>query len=164
MQISKGVEWAAHAAALMAALPEGRALRADALARYHEVPAAYMAKQLQALSKADIVTSTRGARGGYRLAKKPADISLLHILTAIEGTTPAFRCTEIRQNGPCPARQENCKTPCIIAKSFHAAEQAFRDSLKDVTLVNIGMDVLTTKSPEDMAQTMEWIMVESVEL
>lgn len=164
MQISKGVEWAAHAAALMAALPEGRALRADALARYHEVPAAYMAKQLQALSKAGIVTSTRGTRGGYRLAKMPAEISLLDILTAIEGTTPAFRCTEIRQNGPCPARKENCITPCIIAKSFHAAEQAFRDSLKGVTLVDIGMDVLTTKSPEDMTKTMEWVMAEAVEL
>ena len=164
MQISKGVEWAAHAAALMAALPEGRALKADALARYHEVPAAYMAKQLQALSKAGIVTSTRGARGGYRLAKMPANISLLDILTAIEGTTPAFRCTEIRQNGPCPARKENCKSPCIIAKSFHTAEHAFRDSLKNVTLVDIGMDVLTTKSHEDMAHTMAWVTTESVKL
>lgn len=162
MQISKGVEWAAHAAALMAALPQGRALRADALARYHEVPAAYMAKQLQALSKAGIVTSTRGARGGYRLAMAPKEVSLLDILTAIEGVKPVFRCTEIRQNGPCPARSEYCKTPCIIAKSFYDAEQSFRESLKNVTLVDIGLDVLKTKTAEDMTKTMEWIMSESV--
>ena len=120
MQISKGVEWACHAAALMSALPEDKALKADALARYHGVPAAYMAKQLQALSKAGIVSSSRGKHGGYRLAKPPAAITLWDITAAIEGSKPAFRCAEIRQNGPCAARKESCNTPCAIAASFMA--------------------------------------------
>ena len=162
MQISKGVEWACHAAALMSALPEGKALKADALARYHGVPAAYMAKQLQALSKAGIVQSSRGKKGGYRLAKVPAEISLWDITEAIEGRQPAFRCAEIRQNGPCAARKESCKTPCVIASSFLAAEMAFRGSLKSVTLMEIGMGVMKIKSPEEMMGMMNWVSGEAV--
>ena len=92
MQISKGVEWAAHAASLMCGLPPDKGLRAEALARYHDVPGAYMAKQMQALSKAGIVQSARGKHGGYRLAKPADEITLWDIFAAIEGRTPAFTC------------------------------------------------------------------------
>ncbi len=164
MQISKGVEWACHAAALMSALPEGKALRAESLAAYHEVPGAYMAKQLQALSKAGLVKSIRGARGGYRLAKPPAEINLWDITSAIEGSRPAFRCMEIRQNGPCPAKTENCKTPCAIAASFLTAEMAFRDSLRAVTLMEIAMGVMAVKTPDEMGAFFTWLAEASVTL
>ena len=162
MQISKGVEWACHAAALMSALPDGKALKADALARYHGVPAAYMAKQLQALSRAGIVNSSRGKKGGYRLAKAPAAISLWDITAAIEGSKPAFRCAEIRQNGPCAARKESCKTPCAIAASFMAAETAFRESLSSVSLMEVGMGVTQIKSPEEMIGMLNWVSAEAI--
>jgi len=164
MQISKGVEWACHATAVMAGLSENKALRADALARYHEVPAAYMAKQLQALSKAGIVKTSRGARGGYRLAKPPSEISLWDVTAAIEGEKHVFRCTEIRQNGPCPALKEACKKPCPIAASFYAAEMAFRDKLKKISLMEIGMQILKEKSSEEMAAALKWISDEGVNL
>lgn len=162
MQISKGVEWACHAAALMAALPEDKTLKADALAKYHEVPAAYMAKQLQALSKAGLVKSSRGAKGGYRLAKAPANISLWDITAAIEGNESAFRCTEIRQNGPCAARKESCKTPCAIAASFLEAETAFRNSLRGVSLMEIAMGVMKIKTPVELAAIMQWTLDEAL--
>jgi len=164
MQISKGVEWACHAAALMSALPHDKALNAEALARYHEVPAAYMAKQLQALSKAGIVHSSRGARGGYRLAKPPAEINLWDITAAIEGVKPAFKCMEIRQNGPCPARKDSCETPCSIAASFIVAETAFRDSLKSVSLMTIALGVMGIKTPEETRQLLAWIANEGVQI
>jgi len=162
MQISKGVEWACHAAALMTALPSDKAFKAETLARYHDVPAAYMAKQLQALSKAGIVKSSRGARGGYRLAKAPIDINLWDITAAIEGTKSAFKCSEIRQNGPCPARKSSCKTPCSIAASFAVAETAFRDSLRRVSLMQIAMQVMEIKTPQELNQMMQWITQEAV--
>lgn len=157
MQISKGVEWAAHAAAMMIALPEGRGLKAEALARYHEVPTAYMAKQLQALSKAGIIQSSRGAHGGYRLAKPATDITLWDITAAIEGYAPAFRCTEIRQNGPCGLKRKDCKSPCQIAAAFAMAERAFRDSLKAVSLTDLGLQVVRDSTPEHLADVMGWL-------
>ncbi len=164
MQISKGVEWAAHAAALMIGLPEKRGLKAEALARYHEVPAAYMAKQLQALSKAGIVQTSRGKRGGYRLAKPATDISLWDITAAIEGSTPAFRCTEIRQNGPCGLKRKDCKSPCQIAASFAIAEAAFRNTLKGTTLADLGAQVVQDSTQEHLLEMMGWFGQEAVPL
>jgi len=164
MKISKGVEWACHAVALMSALPDKMALRADALARYHELPAAYMAKQLQAMSKAGIIKSSRGTKGGYRLAKSPSDISLWDITAAIEGNSYAFTCTEIRQNGPCAISEANCRMPCSIAASFHAAEIAFRERLKSVSLMSIALQMMQEKSGEEVNKTVQWISNEAVEV
>lgn len=161
MQISKGVEWAAHAAALMAGLPEGRGLKAEALTRYHDVPAAYMAKQLQAMSKAGIVRTARGAHGGYRLAKPTDQISLWDITAAVDGAKPAFRCTEIRQNGPCGLERKDCRSPCQIAAAFAIAEQAFRDSLKAVSLADLGSQVVNASTPEHLMDIMAWLQNEA---
>jgi Rrf2 family protein len=157
MQISKGVEWAVHALSLMTALPEKRGLSAEALAHYHHVPPAYMAKQMQALSRAGIVVSSRGTGGGYRLAKLPIDINLWDITAAIEGSTPAFRCTEIRQNGPCGVRAEDCKAPCAIASAFLRAETAYRSALRLVSLADIGIEVMSEAPQHHLAEILTWI-------
>tara|TARA_R110001599_G_scaffold29407_5_gene100552 strand:+ start:5403 stop:5909 length:507 start_codon:yes stop_codon:yes gene_type:complete len=164
LQISKGVEWAAHAAVMMIALPDGRGLKAEALARYHDVPTAYMAKQLQALSKAGIAQSSRGVHGGYRLAKPATDISLWDITAAIEGRAPAFRCTEIRQNGPCGLKRRDCKNPCQIASAFAVAERAFRESLKTVTLADLAAQVLQNARLEQLSDVGNWLESEMMPL
>lgn len=162
MQISKGVEWAAHACALMCALPPGRGLKAEALARFHDVPGAYMAKQMQALSRAGLVHSARGKQGGYRLARSAEQISLWDIMSAIEGRTPAFTCTEIRQNGPCGARPEECVRKCAIAAAFHAAEAAFRKHLEATTLAEIAVGVVAESPTEHLRDVSEWLQREAV--
>ena len=161
MQISKGVEWAVHATSLMAGLPEGQGLKADALARYHELPAAYMAKQLQALSKAGLVQSSRGAHGGYRLAKPATEISLWDITAAVDGAKPAFRCLEIRQNGPCALKRKDSRGPCQIAAAFAVAEQAFRDRLKAVSLADIGAQFAAESPHEHLLDIFQWLSSEA---
>ncbi|HEY3887674.1 MAG TPA: Rrf2 family transcriptional regulator [Caulobacteraceae bacterium] len=142
MRLNEGVEWAAHACAVLAALPQGRGLTAATLAAFHELPPSYMAKQLQALAKAGVVTSLRGARGGYRLARRPSDISLWEVAAAIEGEDRGFRCSEIRRKGPCASSPQSCKTPCAVAASFWAAEDAYRESLRRCTVADIVREVL----------------------
>lgn len=137
MKLGKGVEWAAHACAVLALLPAGAALSRDALAEYLGVPAPYLAKQLQALSRAGIVNTQRGVSGGYRLARAPGDISLWDITAAVEGTAPGFRCTEIRKNGPCGASPAECPRPCDIAAAFLKAERAYREVLGKVSLTHV---------------------------
>lgn len=137
MKIGKGVEWAAHACAVLALLPAGAVLSREALAEYLGVPDAYLAKQLQALSRAGLVITQRGAAGGYRLARGPEAISLWDVTAALEGTRPSFQCTEIRRNGPCGATQAECPRPCDIAWAFHQAESAFRDHLASVPLTHV---------------------------
>jgi Rrf2 family protein len=49
------------------------------------IPKTFLAKIVQRLVKAGLVESIRGMNGGFRLAKKPSAISLLDIMTAIQG-------------------------------------------------------------------------------
>jgi len=162
MQISRGVEWAAHAASLLATLPEGMGLRAEALAQYHGVPQAYMAKQMQALSKAGLVHTSRGRQGGYRLAKPAEEITLWDIMAAIEGKSPAFTCTEIRQNGPCGAKPADCRQICGIAAAFRMAESAFRTTLEAQTLTDVLEEVVADSTPKQLRKTEIWLETEAV--
>ena len=156
MKMNKGVEWAVHACTLLAPLGQGRGLSLSALADYHGVPVPYMAKQMQLLSKAGIVRTSRGQTGGYTLAKAPAEISLWDIKQAVDGATPAFRCTEIRQQGPCAVPRKDCKTPCAIAAAFARAETAYRDLLCSISLVDLMADVSGHASAQHLADIVGW--------
>lgn len=156
MRINKGVEWGVHACTLLAPLGPGKGLSLALLAEYHGVPAAYMAKQMQALSKAGIVRTSRGKTGGYSLARPASDISLWDIKAAIDGTLPAFRCTEIRQQGPCALNRDQCKQACPIAAAFAQAEAAYRDALKAISVTDIVSDIGTTGDPHHLTQIMGW--------
>jgi DNA-binding IscR family transcriptional regulator len=103
------------------------------------------------------VTSERGARGGYRLARKASDVSLWDIVEAIEGPEPAFRCSEIRQQGPCATPPEDCKRPCKIARAFHIAEQSWRNELKAVSLTDLNAQIAAGQSPARRAQLVAWV-------
>jgi Rrf2 family protein len=137
MRMSDGVEWAIHLCGILAAAPRGRGVPRAKLAEFHDLPPAYLAKHLQTLSRAGIVTAECGVKGGYRLGRAPSKISLLDIVLAIEGAQPAFRCTEIRQRGPCAAAPTACRKPCPIARIFLGAEAAWRRALGGVTLAEI---------------------------
>ena len=56
------------------------------------IPVEYLLKILQQLVKANILKSKRGPRGGFSMAKKPTQISMLNIVEAVEGphTTQSF--------------------------------------------------------------------------
>ena len=157
MKIGKGVEWAAHTCALLAALPPGAALSGEALAAFLGVPMPYLAKQLQALSRAGIVTAKRGAAGGYRLAGPPESFSLWDVTAAIEGTAPSFRCTEVRRNGPCGASPAECSRPCPIAASFRRAEAVYREALTAVRLTDIIAGVTKEANATRKKRIREWL-------
>ncbi len=157
MKIGKGVEWAAHTCALLAMVPAGGALSGEALADFLGVPPPYLAKQLQALSRAGIVAAKRGAAGGYRLARLPETISLWDITAAVEGTAPSFRCTEVRRSGPCGASAKECSGPCAIAAAFRQAEAEYRNALSDVRLPSLIAGIAEDATPARKRRIMEWI-------
>ncbi len=157
MKIGKGVEWGAHTCALLALLPEDATLSGDALATFLGVPTPYMAKQLQALSRAGIVTAKRGVAGGYRLAKRPDQLSLWDITAAIEGTKPSFRCTEVRRKGPCGASSSECSKPCPIAAAFLNAEAVYRESLAAVLLTDVIAGVASEATSARKKRIAHWV-------
>src|SRR4051812_41828323 len=98
--MSEGVEWTVHCCTLLAMIPEGECMAGARLAEYHAVPAPYLAKHLQALTRAGLLESVPGPRGGYRLARPAGEITMLDVVQAIDGQVSPFTCTEIRRRGP----------------------------------------------------------------
>ncbi len=56
------------------------------------IPKSFLAKILQRLTKSNILISSRGVKGGFKLAKKPSEISLLDILLSIQGEAAINLC------------------------------------------------------------------------
>lgn len=164
MRMNKGVEWATHACTLLAPLGPDKGLSLAALADYHGVPQPYMAKQMQALSKAGIVRTSRGKSGGYALARAVDAISLWDIKQAVDGPDPAFRCTEIRQQGPCALPRAECKTPCAIAAAFARAEAEFRTVLRGIKLSDIVSDVAGHADARHIGDIMAWYQTHVTEM
>ena len=137
MKLSDGVEQAIHSVAMLAGLADGELLSAAALAEFHGVSASYLLKHLQALSRAQILATVPGPKGGYRLAKIPEEITLLDVILAVEGGEPAFRCKEIRRNGPNPLPDGYFTAPCQINAAMLRAERSYRAELRRVTIADL---------------------------
>ncbi len=157
MRISEGVEWAAHCCVLLAVVPDGATLPAAKLAEYHGIGTPYLAKSLQALTRSGIVHSTPGRHGGYRLARSAEEISLLDIVEAIEGTEPAFRCTEIRRRGPSAVAVRAYPPVCGIASAMWQAEAAWRDTLASSSVADIARQVVEGAPPKALVKGSAWL-------
>ena len=157
MRLNEGVEWAAHCLALLAALPEEMALSAARLAEYHDVPAPYLAKSLQALAGAGLISSRVGRNGGYRLTRPPEEITLLDVVRAVDGDEPLFRCTEIRRQGPSRVAARHYAPICAIAAAMRRAEAAWRTELRATTIADIAEQVQRDAPALAVQKTTAWL-------
>lgn len=155
MKISGGVEWALHCCVVLTSVDEP--VPAARLAELHDVSPSYLAKQLQALSRAGLVQSVQGKAGGYVLTRSPALISVLDVVEAIDGPGPAFVCTEIRQRGPMATPPQACAAPCPITRAMAGAEAVWRDALRSVSVADLARDVSSDSGPGALAGISTWL-------
>ena len=87
MKMNEGVEWALHSCVNLCFIP-GEAVTAKRLAAFYNLPTAYLNKQLQALTRAGILTSTSGPKGGFQLARRPSMTAARRSNSAAAGTWP----------------------------------------------------------------------------
>lgn len=79
-------------AAVDLALQNGNApVQAKSIARRQAIPARFLEQVLHAMKRAGLVTSQRGAQGGYLLSKSPGEVSLAEILEAFDGPLTPVR-------------------------------------------------------------------------
>ena len=71
---------------------EGRPLSLKAIADAEGLPLAYLERIVALLKKAGLVDSTRGAHGGYKLTRPPADIRMDEAVLALEGAVAPMSC------------------------------------------------------------------------
>ena len=139
MKLPSSTEWVLHCATTLAQLEPGESASAAQLAAYYDLPAPYLAKQLQTLVRAGILAATTGPRGGFRLARSPGEITLLQVVEAVDGASSPYECREIRQQGAGALPAADCRDTCILAQKMAAAHDAWRarlgeDSLADILL------------------------------
>lgn len=86
MKISAKAEYACLAVlALARQRPDDPPIRIREISETHGIPERYLVQILLQLKGAGLVTSIRGASGGYRLARPASEISLGEVLSAIDG-------------------------------------------------------------------------------
>ena len=89
----------------LATLPHSSRIHGPVLARAIDAPESFVSKVLQQLVQAGLVSSQRGMRGGFQLARRAAEISLLEVVEAIEGPTQLNLCVP---QGPNCSRKDWC--------------------------------------------------------
>ena len=73
----------------------------QSIAVRQDISVAYLEQLMALLKKAGLVTSTRGAGGGYRLGKPPEEISVGDVLRVLEGGLEAVKCQGESGAGAC---------------------------------------------------------------
>jgi Rrf2 family protein len=153
--MSGGVEWALHCCVVLTAAE--RPVPAQRLAELHDVSPSYLAKQLQALSRAGLIESVQGQAGGYALTRPADESTVLVVLEPVDGARPAFVCTEIRQRGPMATPAEACLRPCAISRAMTAADDAWRAALGAVTIADLAADVTGDYGPDPFVGMRAWL-------
>ncbi|MER8465897.1 Rrf2 family transcriptional regulator [Mesorhizobium sp. M1396] len=151
MKLGEGVEAAIHCAAMLAGVEGDSTMAASAMAEAFGLSPSYLLKHLNMLSAARILESVSGPAGGYRLARPAERITLLDIVLAVEGREPAFRCGEIRRNGPVRLDASAYVKPCGINAAMLKAEKAYRAALAEAKLSDIVSEYMTDADPRSVA-------------
>lgn len=85
MKVSLRATYGILAAVDLARHPGSTPVQAKSIARRQAIPARFLEQVLYGMKKAGLVSSLRGAQGGYVLSKKPAEVSVAEILEALDG-------------------------------------------------------------------------------
>src|SRR5437764_4541344 len=101
MKLSRASSYALHTVAFMAAQKDkARPVASHHIAAARGIPDGFLLKVLKSLVSARILRSLRGPNGGYRLARKAQEISMLDVLEAVDGPIRGQAPLLEEDNGP----------------------------------------------------------------
>jgi Rrf2 family protein len=104
------------------------------IAAEEDLPRAYLEQLVMYLRDAGLVTSTRGARGGYELARDPADIRMSEILRALEGPIAPMVCAT---DDPEHATTCDRSARCTVNILWVRVRDAIAGALDSMTLADL---------------------------
>lgn len=122
MQITRQADYAVRAVLHLARLgPSAQASTAN-IARGEGIPVHFLAKIVSQLTQANILRTTRGARGGVSLARAPEDLSLLEVVEAIDGPI---------ELNVCVLHPERCPegSTCVVRPFWQESQAVLVESL-----------------------------------
>ena len=98
LRLSKKADYALMAMKHLATRPDAASASAREIAEQYDIPVELMAKVLQRLARRGLLTSQQGTRGGYRLSRSTAAISVADIIQAIDGPLTVTACSTEAEN------------------------------------------------------------------
>ena len=142
-QISRKIEYGTRAMLFLASLPEGMTTSFREIARQMSIPEEFLAKILKTLVKAKLVKSTRGAHGGYALARAASAISFLDVIEAVEGPVSVNVCTDK------PEDEAMCRFngACTMKSVWQLGQERMLEVYRTTRLDKLAMRSLTHRSP-----------------
>jgi len=108
MQITRAGEYGVLGLIALAKRAPGSVVMINQVSREEDIPKSFLAKIFQCLARSGLVHSVRGTGGGFSLARKPEEISVLEIIEAIEGPIALQRCLEMKPDCPGPVERHFC--------------------------------------------------------
>jgi Rrf2 family protein len=130
MRISAKAEYAVRAAIELAAAPDEKPVKAERIATAQEIPLNFLENILGELRHAGVVRSHRGADGGFRLAKPPAEVTIADVIRAVEGPLASVR------GGP-PEEVSYGGAATALPRVWIAVRANLRGVLERVTLADV---------------------------
>ena len=100
------------------------------VAKSQDIPEMYLSKLVAPLKAARILRSSRGAKGGYELARRPDEIDLLGVVEALEGQSSLLGCTA--DPSVCP-RSGDCRTLPV----WSGLDLVIKNYLRGVSLADV---------------------------
>jgi Rrf2 family protein len=141
VRVSAKADYALRAAIELAAHAEERPLKGERIAQAQEIPLKFLENILVELRHAGIVSSRRGAEGGYLLARPPEEVTVADVIRAVEGPI-----ANVRGQGPETVEYAGAAEP--LREVWIAVRANLRAVLERVTLA----DLASGQLPEDVVE------------
>lgn len=133
MRLTKACEYAIRCVLYLSMQKEGVVTPRNVIADAMEIPREFLTKIAQQLSRADIIETVQGPKGGFRLLVSPAKLNLMDVIETMLG--------EIFFN-ECALRPETCSQSavCAVHTVWVKALAQFRDILRQATFAHLAKD------------------------
>lgn len=132
MIVSAKTEYACIAVLELATRHErGEPVRIREIADSHGIPSRFLVQILLQLKAAGLVNSTRGAAGGYQLAREPSEISLGEVMSVVDSQSAAIRSYA----------EHPTKTAQLLLQRWQEVARQEREMLSDITFADLVMQL-----------------------
>lgn len=139
IRITKQTDYGIVLLTYLAAHPE-RQLNAPELAAETRLPLPMVSKILKLVAREGLLTSHRGVKGGYGLARQAEEISMAEIIAALEGPIAITECISVE--GDC-----SHETLCPVRSNWQRINVAVRAALEGITLAEMAR---SSRPPQDL--------------
>ena len=129
-KLSKTTDYGIVLMAQLASEPSPEPQNARELAACSDLPVPMVSKILKALAKEGLLSSHRGAKGGFALARDPEDLPVAEMIRVLEGPLALTDCAV----GPAVCSHESA---CVVREPWQQINRVVERALEDVTLADL---------------------------